>query len=200
MPPAVSVQQNFIRSFPFNDHMRSDLCLYPLRRFFVHCRDRFSLKLYLSALHRSASNCRWRAHMRRALIPTRSLLVATRSRLASSRHSSSLPAAATLPPPPAPDQSAPVAIDAFVALERHLAAEERFARQSHATTAALPESPLRASAVRPVPTSMPVEPDPTQCCGSGCERCVWTDYWADLHAWENSANATSRVNGDTTAS
>ena len=137
--------------------------------------------------------------MRRALIPTRSLLVVTRSRLASSRDSSSIPAAATLPPPPAPDQSATVAIDAFVALERRLAAEERFARQSHATTAALPESPLFTSTVRPVPTSMPVEPNPTQCCGSGCERCVWTDYWADLQAWEDAANAASRVHGNTTA-
>jgi hypothetical protein len=131
--------------------------------------------------------------MRHAL--TRVLVVAMRS---CGRHSSSLPPiAASVAPPPAPDQTANVAIDAFVALERRLAAEERFARQSQDATAAA--SPLHAATVRPVPTSMPVEPDPTQCCGSGCERCVWTDYWVDLHAWENSVNATSsaRVHSDT---
>lgn len=30
----------------------------------------------------------------------------------------------------------------------------------------------------------PVEPAPEECCGRGCENCVWNDYWAQLQAYE----------------
>lgn len=33
----------------------------------------------------------------------------------------------------------------------------------------------------PVP---PVEPEPWQCCGSGCEPCVYDRYWQDLERYE----------------
>lgn len=33
----------------------------------------------------------------------------------------------------------------------------------------------------PVP---PVEPEPWQCCGSGCDPCVYDRYWEDLDRYE----------------
>jgi len=30
----------------------------------------------------------------------------------------------------------------------------------------------------------PTEPAPEECCGNGCERCVWTTYWEELAEWE----------------
>jgi hypothetical protein len=34
-----------------------------------------------------------------------------------------------------------------------------------------------------LPPEEPLRPDDSMCCGSGCENCVWTVYFADLAAW-----------------
>lgn len=36
----------------------------------------------------------------------------------------------------------------------------------------------------PPPPVPPVEPEPWQCCGSGCEPCVYDRYWDDLERYE----------------
>ena len=43
------------------------------------------------------------------------------------------------------------------------------------------ESPGPATVV---PTTPPREPAPEECCGKGCEECVWTVYWNDLREYE----------------
>jgi hypothetical protein len=48
------------------------------------------------------------------------------------------------------------------------------------------------AAARPFATALsvprsqprPTEPAPEECCGNGCERCVWTTYWEELAEWE----------------
>jgi hypothetical protein len=34
------------------------------------------------------------------------------------------------------------------------------------------------------PPSPPVEPEPWECCGSGCEPCVYDRYWEELARYE----------------
>jgi hypothetical protein len=34
--------------------------------------------------------------------------------------------------------------------------------------------------------SPPKEPDPHECCGNGCENCVWTTYFERLAEYEES--------------
>jgi len=41
----------------------------------------------------------------------------------------------------------------------------------------------------PVP---PVEPEPWQCCGSGCEPCVYDRYWDALARYEQALEAWQR--------
>jgi len=41
----------------------------------------------------------------------------------------------------------------------------------------------------PVP---PVEPEPWQCCGSGCEPCVYDRYWEALARYEQALEAWRR--------
>lgn len=36
----------------------------------------------------------------------------------------------------------------------------------------------------PPPLTRPSEPGPEDCCNSGCEKCVWEVYYADLKAFE----------------
>lgn len=31
----------------------------------------------------------------------------------------------------------------------------------------------------------PEEPHESECCGNGCQDCVWVTYWEALQEWEN---------------
>lgn len=45
--------------------------------------------------------------------------------------------------------------------------------------------PDEVACARPEPTSCPREPQPSECCGNGCERCVWSEYSANLQLWHD---------------
>lgn len=42
----------------------------------------------------------------------------------------------------------------------------------------------------------PVEPDPSECCGRGCERCVFIYYEEALKKWEKKLEEISRKTGN----
>ncbi|MBA4182346.1 MAG: oxidoreductase [Anaerolinea sp.] len=48
----------------------------------------------------------------------------------------------------------------------------------------------------PVP---PVEPEPWQCCGSGCDPCVYDRYWDELARYEVALERWKRVRAGGTA-
>ena len=52
----------------------------------------------------------------------------------------------------------------------------------------------------PPPPAPPVEPEPWQCCGSGCEPCVYDRYWEDLERYEKALERWRRQYGDTSGS
>jgi hypothetical protein len=39
----------------------------------------------------------------------------------------------------------------------------------------------------------PIEPDSSECCGNGCQRCVWTEYNEALEAYKARLNGTKKA-------
>lgn len=69
------------------------------------------------------------------------------------------------------------------ALGRHLRRDPQHVRAFHAARPALALTDnLPDSVALPDGATLqrPKEPEPHECCGRGCEFCVWTIYWQDL--------------------
>ena len=39
----------------------------------------------------------------------------------------------------------------------------------------------------------PTPPDPSECCGNGCEPCVWDIYREELRKWQEKQESTERL-------
>src|SRR3989338_8452025 len=44
---------------------------------------------------------------------------------------------------------------------------------------------------RPENTELKMPEEPTNCCGSGCNFCVWLTYWEDLMEYQSKVNSSS---------
>ena len=49
------------------------------------------------------------------------------------------------------------------------------------------ESRLRAAGIEPGRGFRPAPPEPTGCCGRGCNGCVWEGFYAALQWWREDA-------------
>jgi len=46
------------------------------------------------------------------------------------------------------------------------------------------ETPSSAKVTTTPPLTPPSEPAPEECCGKGCEECVWTVYWNESREYQ----------------
>ena len=99
-----------------------------------------------------------------------------------STNSSSLPAATV-----SAAATSSASLDAFAALEKRLAATSADDSACYVTGSDSATTPnIDAIAADNEPRSQPREPSSTECCGNGCDRCVWTVYWTELQRWQQS--------------
>jgi Oxidoreductase-like protein, N-terminal len=76
--------------------------------------------------------------------------------------------------------------------DKHLAMLEQLRYSSSSKTSSLQQEDKNispSSVVGPAPPNNslptpPIEPAPEECCGKGCEECVWTVYWNNLREYE----------------
>lgn len=58
--------------------------------------------------------------------------------------------------------------------------QQAFVRTSRSANALTNNLPDHVTLPNGTVLKRPSEPEPHECCGRGCEYCVWTNYWQDL--------------------